>query len=429
MSEDHVQCIVVGGGPAGSAAAFTLAKSGAEVLVLERGKTPGSKNMFGGILYSNILNSIIPDFWEKAPLERNVTRQKYSLLTDDTELTLFDIHCGRFKQEPFNNSFIVSRRKFDEWFAGQAMEEGADYVTGTRVDKVIKDRQGKVIGIESLGDRLYADVVILADGANSMLAKQCGLRKRFHPGKIGLGIKEWMALPKGKIEDRFNLEGGEGASFKYLGQPVKYAPGGAFIYTNDDSLSVGLIVRLSDIANNGAKPNDLLEGFKNHPYIKKLLEGGELQEYSAHILPEMGYDYLPEISADGILVIGDAAGLVNALFHEGINFAMASGVMAGLTVLEAIRKNDYSNNVLKEYRGKLKESFVLKDMKKVMKFHKLMENNGHFFDNHVKSIVQFATQMISVTNRSKEEQISEAWSDLRTDISLLDAFELWGIIR
>ena len=417
MSEDHVQCIVVGGGPAGSAAAFTLAKSGAEVLVLERGKTPGSKNMFGGILYCNILNSIIPGFWEKAPLERNVTRQKYSILTDDTELT------------SFNNSFTVSRRTFDEWFANQAMEEGAEYFTGVRVDKVIKDRKGKVIGVESLGDRLYADVVILADGANSMLSKQCLLRKRFHPGKIGLGIKEWMALPKEKIEDRFNLEGREGASFKYLGQPVKYAPGGAFIYTNDESLSVGLVVRLSDIANNGAKPNDLLEGFKKHPFIKKLLEGSDLQEYSAHILPEMGYYDLPEFSADGVLVIGDAAGLVNTLFHEGINFAMASGVMAGLTVLEAMQKNDYSNTILKEYGIKVRNSFILRDMKKVMRYHKMIEKNGHFFDNHVKSIVQFATQMISVTDRSKKEQISEAWSDLRTEISVLDAFKLWGIIR
>ncbi len=433
MAEDHAECIVVGGGPAGSAAALTLAKSGVDVRVVERGNSPGAKNVSGAILYANTLDNLVPGFRAKAPLERTVVRQRYALLTADAEMVVLDLYNGKFKEHPLDNMFAVNRRKFDEWFAGQAIEAGADYQTGIRVDKLLRDDQGKVIGVEASEGRFFADVVILADGANSILAKQNGLRKPFVPSKIGLGVKETIALPKGKIADRFNLGDNEGASFKYLGEPVQYSPGGAFILTNEDSLSVGVVVRLSDLSDKGAKPYDLLESFKSHPRIRKLLEGGESREYSAHILPEMGYDYLPELTADGVLLTGDAAGLLNVIFHEGINLAMASGLMAGLTVAGAKKNGSYSNSVLSVYRKMLQQSFVMKDMKMAMGFHELMEENPEYFDKLLKTTVLFATDLVGLADKPKREQISQAWKSFKNTCGwgtlAKEAFRLWKLIR
>ena len=223
---------------------------------------------------------------------------------------------------------------------------------------------------------------------------------------------------EGKIEDRFNLEHNEGASFKYLGDPVQYSPGGAFIFTNQDTLSVGIVARLSDLSDKGAKPYELLDSFKKHPRIKKLLEGGESQEYSAHILPEMGYDHLPELTGDGVLLAGDAAGLLNVLFHEGMNLSMASGLMAGLTVADA--------------KKMLHKSFVMKDMKMAMGFHRLMEETPEYFDRVLNAAVQSATEAVSITDKPKKEQISQALKNFRSTCgwgtTTKGAFRLWRLV-
>ena len=113
MAEVHAECIVVGGGPAGSAAALALAKSGVDVRVVERGKLPGAKNVSGAILYANTLNNLVPEFRAKAPLERTVVRQRFALLTADAEMVVLDLHNGKFKERPLHNLFTVNRRKFD----------------------------------------------------------------------------------------------------------------------------------------------------------------------------------------------------------------------------------------------------------------------------------------------------------------------------
>ncbi|MFC1734935.1 FAD-dependent oxidoreductase [Candidatus Hydrogenedentota bacterium] len=432
MTEEHVQCIVVGAGPAGSATALTLAKSGIDVHILERGSVVGSKNVSGAILYSNTLNNLVPGFRSRAPLERNVVRQRYSLLTSDTELAMVDLHSDKFKERPVDNMFAVNRREFDQWFVEEAVAAGARCRTGTRVDKLLTDDKGRVTGVETQEDRLYAEVVILAEGANSTLAEKHGLRGRFAPNRMGLAVKETIALPREKIEDRFNLERDEGASFKYLGDPVQYSPGGAFILTNRESLSVGVVMRLSDLSSSGAKPYELLEAFKKHPRIRKLLDGGEPQEYAAHILPEIGYDHLPELVGDGVLLVGDAAGLLNVLFHEGINLAMSSGFMAGMTVTSAMNNGGFSKKALKPYRKMLQNDYVLKDMKMAMGFHKIMDENPEYFDKLLKNVVQFATSAASVTDKPKSEQLSQAWKDFKQTYGwgtlAKEAFKLWRLM-
>ncbi|GAH01345.1 unnamed protein product, partial [marine sediment metagenome] len=131
-SQEKFDCIIVGAGPAGITAAYKLAKSGLNVVVLERGIYPGAKNVMGGILFTTILNKLIPEFWKEAPLERRISSRRFCLLSEDTELS-FSFDTAKFDNPPFNNSFTVLRAKFDQWFASKAEEVGATVISGAVV--------------------------------------------------------------------------------------------------------------------------------------------------------------------------------------------------------------------------------------------------------------------------------------------------------
>ena len=145
MDEEKFECIVVGAGPAGCAAAYVLAKAGVEVLLLERGETPGSKNMTGGVLYSAPLNKIILEFWNEAPIERPITRRKISYISDDSEIA-FEFANSQFREPPHNNSFAVLRGKFDKWFVEKVEEAEGMFIPETTVDELImEDGKDRII--------------------------------------------------------------------------------------------------------------------------------------------------------------------------------------------------------------------------------------------------------------------------------------------
>jgi electron transfer flavoprotein-quinone oxidoreductase len=173
--------IVVGAGPAGTTAAYLLAKAGLNVVQLERGASPGSKNVFGGILYTTV-NRLIPNFWERAPVERHVKGARIYLISDTNAVSI-GVESEDHNQPPYNHSFTVSRARFDQWYAREAEDAGAMLLTNTVVDDLLWYR-GKVIGVKVRGDEgdLYADVVIAADGVNSLLAES-RTRKRYQPQK------------------------------------------------------------------------------------------------------------------------------------------------------------------------------------------------------------------------------------------------------
>ena len=207
---------------------------------MERGEYAGSKNLFGGVLYTNVLAELVPDFATSAPLERHVVRRRYVMLGREDQLG-FDFSSTAFDQAPHNHSYTVLRAKFDQWFAAQAEAAGAMLLPSTVVEELIVEG-GKVVGVRTGredGD-LRADVVIVADGCNSFLARQAGFRKEFPPHRLQLAVKEVIAMDRGLIESRFNVTGSQGASIEYLGgDAVAGMFGGAFIYTNGDTLSVG----------------------------------------------------------------------------------------------------------------------------------------------------------------------------------------------
>lgn len=186
---------------------------------------------------------------------------------------------------------------------------------------------------------------------------------------------------------------------------------------------------VSDFAESGVTPYGLLEAFKSHPSIQPLLAGSEVKEYAAHLIPEGGYKAIPEIHGDGWLVVGDAAHLVNAVHREGSNLAMTSGRIAGETIVWLKRRKDaMSKTNLAEYRRRLEDSFVIKDLKKYRKIPNFLEHNRQVFGLYPRLLSQAAQTWFRVDGTdklTKEKAILRSFREGRTFRGLLgDAFKL-----
>ncbi len=424
LLSDKFDVIIVGAGPAGSAAALTLARAGLSVVVFERGAFPGAKNMFGGVLYTPILNKLIPGFWEEAPIERHIVKRRFSLLSGKSEAA-FEFRCEDYNENPpFNHSFSALRARFDPWFSKKAEEAGAMVITETVVDDLIFEN-GKICGVKARreGGEVLADVVIAADGVNSFLAKKAGLRKDFRRAGLAVAAKEVIGLPREVIEDRFSLEGDEGVAMEFFGDSVAGMVGGGFIYTNKETLSVGIACSIKSFIDKKVAPNDLLDRFKAHPSIKRLIRKGETLEYSGHMIPEGGFEQVPQVYTDGLLLVGDAAHLVNASFyHEGTNLAMASGMYAAEAIIEAKEKGDFSAQTLKCYEEKLNDSFVMKDLRKYRAVERWSHENPKFFQEYPFLAIEMLKDYFSISELPKEAVQKEAYRKVRSHISPIQAF-------
>jgi electron transfer flavoprotein-quinone oxidoreductase len=358
--------IVVGAGPAGSSAALAMARAGLQVALIERGEYPGAKNVSGAALYApDLLADLLPDYWEEAPVERYLTRRVVTFLGKEAATSL-DFRTNRFGKPPYNG-FTILRPRFDRWLAGKAEEAGALLITSTVVDDLLyKSKQ--VIGVRCRREEgdLYAPIVIAADGANSFLAKKAGLQHEFRADEMTLGVKEVLRLDAHTIEERFNLNGDEGMSNEYVGYASGDVKGGGFLYTNRDSLSIGVVVQIASLAEKKVRAYELLDQFKQHPAVAPFVRESVTIEYSAHMIPEGGWSTLSTLSREGMMVVGDAAGFVFAtgLFLEGMNFAIASGLAAAAVAQQAHADKDFSAQSMARYRKRLESSFVLKDLKK-----------------------------------------------------------------
>jgi electron transfer flavoprotein-quinone oxidoreductase len=424
--------IVVGAGPGGTACAFTCAKAGLKVLLIERGEYPGSKNVMGGVLYRKQMEELIPEFWKEAPLERPVIEQRFWMM-DKESVVSFGYKGLDWGKEPYNN-FTVLRAQFDQWFAQKAVEQGVLLINETVVTECLVEN-GKVVGVRT--DRpdgdLLADVVVLADGVNSLLSKQLGFHREFRPDEVALTVMEVINLPKEKINDRFNLSDNQGCTIEIFGDSTKGNLGTAFLYTNKDSLNIGVGTTLSSMIKAKLKPYDLLDYLKNHPMVKPLIEGGESAEYLAHLIPEGGYHSVPKVVGHGVVVVGDAAQLVNAIHREGSNMAMSSGKMAAEAVIRAKERNDFSEAGLNSYKEALFGSFIMKDLEKYKDATHTFENNPQYFRDYVPMMNKAAQKFFTVDGtpkRDKQKEIMRSITKEKGTFKVLqDVYRAWKAVK
>jgi electron transfer flavoprotein-quinone oxidoreductase len=373
---DKFDVIIIGAGPAGATAATVLAKAGMNVLLVERGKIPGSKNVSGGLIYTKAVNEIFPEFWSSAPVERAITNHQIVMLGETSSVSL-DFRNNASAQPPYN-AFSVLRANFDPWIAKQAENAGATLITGVTVDS-LKVENERVVGIQAGNDELLADVVVIAEGTRGLLLKQAGLREEFLPHDVSLGIKEVIALPKSIIQERFQCTSETGVAYTMVGH-TQGIEGGGFLYTNKSSLSLGVVAKMDSIYQRKIQPHALLDAFKTHPLVSRLIEGGEVVEYSAQTVHRGGFHLASKMYGNGYVVVGSAARLLlnNVLTLRGMDFAMISAVAAAKAILAARPKSNYTTAELSVYETYLKETPIYKDWQTFKDTYALLENERLF---------------------------------------------------
>jgi electron transfer flavoprotein-quinone oxidoreductase len=427
MSEsEELDVVVVGAGVAGLACAFELAGAGLAVAVCERGDVAGAKNLSGGRLYLEPLRELCGALLDGAPFEREVVSESVVLSSGGAATTLrLDHPAG---ERP--RSVTVLRAKLDRFLADRVGERGAFVMGEQRVDGLHRV-DGRVAGVVVGGEPLPARAVVAADGVLSFLAQEAGLRPGRSPEHFGVGVKELVRLDRAVLEERFNVAPGQGAARMYLGDATAGLPGGGFLYTNDDSVSLGLVLRMDALARLGGEVRlpELVEAFKNDPAVAPLIAGGETLEYGAHLIPEGGHGARIDPGIPGMLVAGDAAGLVlnTGNLLRGMDLAMASGVLAARSIV-AHREQPGSAACLAHYRAALDGGFVMRELRAHRKAPGILANE-RLYGVWPREVVAMMRSLFTVDAAGSAVSPKQAFRELRKNVGTWTALrDAWRIL-
>ncbi|WP_447879018.1 FAD-dependent oxidoreductase [Serratia fonticola] len=399
MEPPGFAAIIVGGGVAGCTAALLLARAGINTLLLERGTQAGSKNVSGGRLYSHVLANLLPNFAATAPLERHITQERLSMVSGNSAVTLDYRHT-------LPCSYSLLRARFDPWLMAQAEAAGAQCLTGTPVDELIV-QQGRVVGVMTAGEALYANTVILAEGANTLLGEHAGMQPKPPAATMAIGVKEVLALPRERLEDRFALEDNQGCAWLFAGQPTQGKIGGGFLYTNRDSLSLGVVCNLSSLTESKIALPQMLQQFKQHPAVRPLLKNTELREYSAHLIPEGGAESMPPLFGPGYLLVGDAARLCINTGHtvRGMDLAMLSAQAAAETLI--------AGQELQHYPLRLQQSSLWALIQQYRRLPEMMLQSPHWFNRYPQLAADMLQEMFEVNGNAPTPLRKLLWRHAR----------------
>ena len=432
--EEKFDCIIVGGGVAGLSAAMVLARADCKFLLVERGEFCGSKNVSGGILWGTDLARLVPEYWSDAHagIERFVRHRRLSFMDEQSAMTI-DFKSAHYDKPPYTGVAVL-RAKFDNWLAEKVQEaidesshaEESFLATNILVEEVVREN-GRVTGIRTGDEVFHADCVILAEGINNLLTRQIGLQKEYVPADhVAVGVKEVITMDRTVLEDRFQLTEMGGLTNEYVGYASQGVEGGGFLYTNRDSISLGLVLGMKDLRRSGRKPYDILNDFKTHPAIADAIRGGEVAEYSAHVVSTGDMGSMPkELHGDGVMIVGEAAHLLlNAgKAIQGMDYAMRSGILAAETVTEAKSGGDYSSASLKSYRTKLEDSYVMKDLRSFQDAVHLL-HSPEMFDKVPNLLCEFGRDFFTIDGNPTEKASTQMRAAIKKHASYWDMIKL-----
>jgi len=358
---EQYEAVVVGAGPGGAAAAARLAEAGVETLVVERGVEAGAKNVSGGVVYAETsapytVDDLFEGFREEAT-ERPVTANYIHNVAGDRVRT-FDL--TRLHDHDTEWADAVLRRRMDAWLAERVHEATSDagggLLEGVRADGLLwADADGELIepgdGRDERGARVAgvsfeeiepvtADLVVAADGVNSALARDAGLMDWEEPEEWFQGVKVVADMPADVIERRFDIGPEEGEAHLFSGDLYDGVRGGGFLYTNRDSLSIGNVFHLDSVVEEAVEVSELVDALLTHPLLGRWLDEGYTElEYSAKLVPDSRRAALTEPYRGRLLVVGDAAGQMQAQgpIIKGMNHAVTAGALAAEAYLETRR--------------------------------------------------------------------------------------------
>jgi electron-transferring-flavoprotein dehydrogenase len=387
--------VIVGGGPAGMACALRLSQlidehnakhpdallSKENIYVLEKAREIGQHCLSGALLDPRSMRELLPGFEKEAPLDAQCNKEGVYFLTKN----------GKFKlpitPPPLRDhgNYVISINKFVKWLASKVEETGITIFTGFAGSQLLYDGN-RVAGVRTddkgidkenhpksnfePGYDLNAKVTILAEGTRGSLTKELinkfELAKDRNPQTYGVGVKELWEVPSGRIAP--------GEVIYTMGWPLTTKEyGGAWIYGSKDNLvSLGFVIGL-DYPDPRLDPQHVLQDFKQHPFVTRLLDGGKMIRYGAKSMPYGGWWAVPPVAGEGWMILGDSAGLVNSQRLKGIHLAIKSGMLAAETAFEALKKSDNSAAMLAQYQQKVDASWIKDELWKVRNFHQGFE--------------------------------------------------------
>jgi electron-transferring-flavoprotein dehydrogenase len=409
--------LIVGAGPAGLSCALRLAQlvqahnqrieqgaasgpalSTENIYVLEKAAEIGAHCLSGAVLDPRALRELIPDFQAAgAPLESPVTGDSVYYFT----------RGGHWKlpiNPPFlrnHGNYIISLNRFVKWLGGRVEATGISLfpgfagaeilydgqrVAGVRTDDKGIDKDGNRKANFQPGYELRAKVTVFAEGPRGSLVKQLvrrlDLDRDRNPQVYAVGVKELWKIPAGRMKP--------GQVVHTAGWPLNLRQfGGGFVYAlSETQLSVGLVAGL-DYQDPRFDPHNVFQQFKTHPWMQRLLEGGEMLRYGAKTIPEGGYFSIPRTTTAGAIIIGDSASFLNSQRLKGIHLAMKTGMLAAETVFEALLKNDFSAAALANFETRWRGSWIKDELWKVRNYHQGFERG--FWSGALHGALQYVT--------------------------------------
>jgi electron-transferring-flavoprotein dehydrogenase len=421
--------VIVGGGPAGMACALRLSQlidqhnaahpdallSKENIYVLEKAREIGQHCLSGALLDPRSMRELLPGFEKEAPLDAEVTKEAVYFFTEKTQFKL------PITPPPLRDhgNYVISLNRFVKWlgskveeagitiftgFAGSELLYDGDRVSGVRTDDKGVDKEGRQKSNFEPGYDLQAKVVILAEGTRGSLTKQLiakfDLMKDRNPQVYGQGVKELWELPPGRLAP--------GEVIYTMGWPLTTKEyGGAWIYGGKSNIiSLGFVTAL-EYADPRIDPQHVLQDFKQHPFVAKLLADGKMIRYGAKSFPYSGWWAIPPVAGDGWMILGDSAGFLNSQRLKGIHLAIKSGMLAAETAFEALITNDSSATTLSGFQKKIESSWIKEELWNVRNFHQGFEHGfwAGMFNAGIQQFTGGRGLRARYTNRSGPEHM------------------------